>query len=133
VAASLGACVSLNDDAPSVTVWEGTLTPDFAHPGVSGQAAAVSAPDGTSLGIGLQGAQPSPEYAWGLHLGSCGAPGQQIGPDSDYPALAVDATGYGEAETHLAPRLSLENQYYVEVRMSASDPSRLACGDLQPR
>ena len=128
------ACLGLNDtDSVSTTVWETQLTPGPAYPDVSGQAAAVSQSDGTSVGISIEGAEPEAAHLWGLRLGSCTTPGGQVGPDSDYPELAVGETGSASVETHLGPRLSLGSAYHIEVRLSASDGSRVACGDLVGR
>lgn len=126
------ACLD-NADTPSVTVWETELAAELTHPDVGGQAAAVSEPAGTSLGILVTGSEPGAAHAWGLRVGSCADPGAQVGPSSDYPELAIGATGSGEAETHLGSRLSSDQSYHVEVRVSATDGSRVACGDLIPR
>lgn len=66
---------------------------------------------------------------WGIGIGSCAAPGQQIGPDSDYPALDA-SLGSASAEAQLAYSLSEDDAYYAELR--SSDGSRAACGDLEP-
>lgn len=131
--AGLSACVNLTEDEPAVTVWEGQFTPELAYPGVSGSAAAVSDPSGTAVGISIAGAEGGVEHAWGLRLGTCAVPDQQIGPDSDYPLMVVSPTGSAQAETHLGPRMSLANAYHVEVRASATDATRVACADLTPR
>lgn len=126
------ACLGVNDTEPP-TVWETELTPEVDYPGLSGQVAAISKLDGTSVGIGIDGAEPAAEHPWALRLGSCSDPGTQIGPDSDYPVLQVGMSGTAEAETQLGTRLYLDNAYHVEVRLSASDRSRIACGDLAGR
>lgn len=125
-----GACVPLGDPNAAVTTWETTLAATFGYPGVTGQAAAVSRPNGTQLGVGMDGAPPGATLAWGLGLGTCDAPGAQVGPDSDYPELSVDLTGSVDAVTELGPQLATDQSYYVEVRASATDPARVACGDL---
>jgi len=128
---AIGACVNLDtENGPAVTVWETQLVPTLDFPGLSGQAAAVSRPDGTAVGIAVNGALEGAEHAWGLREGTCSAPGLQVGPDSDYPELLVDITGSAETETHLGPRLAYDGSYHVEVRVSAADPTRVACGDL---
>ena len=127
------ACLSINDTDSAPTVWETELTPDRSYPGVSGQAAAVSASDGTSVGISIEGAELGATHQWAVRLGGCTTPGQQIGPDSDYPELLVEMTGAASAETQLGPRLARDGEYHVEVRVSASDRSRVACGDLVAR
>lgn len=129
-AAATAACVNLGDDEPSVTLWEAQLVAELGFPGLTGQAAAVSRPDGTQVGIGIDGAEPGAEHVWGLLTGSCGQPGPQVGPESDYPVLTVGASGYAEAETQLGPRLEFTGTYHVEVRVSSADPTRVACGDL---
>jgi hypothetical protein len=130
VALAASACVNLNDDEPSVTVWETQLVAAIAFPEVVGQAAVVSGPDGTAMGIAMEGAEPQATHAWGLWTGTCDQPGQQVGPDTDYPQLDVDATGSAEAQTHLAVRLAYDGTYHVEVRLGVADPTRVACGDL---
>ena len=127
------ACVNLGDDEPAVTIWETQLVPEFEFPDLTGQAAAVSRPDGTAAGIGISGAEPGAVHAWGLRQGSCTDPGVQVGPDTDYPELLVSLAGEADAETHLGPRLSYTGDYHVEVRVSAADPTRVACGDLVQR
>jgi hypothetical protein len=116
-----------------VTIWETQLAPDVAYPDVSGQAAAVSDASGTTVGVGIDGASPGAQLGWGLALGSCGTPGQQVGADALYPVLAVSDSGTAASDTHLGTRLSLGSTYHVEVRVSAADPSRVACGDLVAR
>ncbi len=123
-------CVSLGDDLNEVSLWEAQLTPDAGHPDLAGQAAAFSRSDGTSVGISIEGAEPGAAHAWGLRLGSCADPRQQIGSDTDYPALSVIDAGTAETETHLGLQLSVTGSYHVDVRVSAAEPSRVACGDL---
>jgi len=126
------ACVG-GTDTPAVTVWEAQLSADLAHPDVAGQAAAVSDPSGTALSVLITGAEPGATHAWGLMTGSCAVPGSQIGPAGDYPALVVDDMASAEANTHLGPRLSPDQGYFIEIRLSPSDAARVACGDLTPR
>lgn len=134
VLAAVGAaCVDLGTEAPSVTIWETELRAELGYPDISGQAAAVSGPSVTEAGIGIQGAEPGAVHAWGVRLGSCASPGAQIGPDGGYPELEVGETGSASAEALLAPTFSLESAYHVEVRVSSSDRSRVACGDLVAR
>jgi hypothetical protein len=127
------ACISLSDADSAPTVWEAELTPERSYPDLSGQAAAVSDPNGTSTGISIEGAEPGAVHQWGLRVGSCTTPGGQVGPDSDYPELVVGEVGDASVDTHLAPRLASDGEYHVEVRVSASDPTRVACGDLARR
>lgn len=130
--AGAAACVAPTDEDPA-TVWETQLVTELAYPGLTGQAAAVSRPGGTNVGIGIDGAEPGGAQAWSLRLGTCASPSQQIGPDGDYPELLADAFGSASVDTHLARRLSIENTYIVEVRESSTDGSRIACGDLVRR
>jgi hypothetical protein len=116
-----------------VTIWESQLTPDVGYPELSGQAAAVSDAGGTAVGIGIEGAAPGAQHAWGVGLGSCATPGQQIGPDTDYPVLAVSDSGTASVEIHLGARLAQSSAYRVEVRLSATNSARVACGDLLAR
>jgi ABC-type amino acid transport substrate-binding protein len=133
-AAGGAACVGLGPtEEDTITVWETQLVAEFAYPGLTGQAAAISRLGGTDVGIGIDGAEPGLVHAWGVHLGTCASPGQQIGPDGDYLELVANDLGSASAETHLAPRLSIENSYHVEVRESSTDGARIACGDLVRR
>jgi hypothetical protein len=126
------ACVG-STDVPAVSVWETVLQPELAYPEVGGQAAAVSEPSGTSVSVLLTGADAGAEHAWGLRQGTCAAPGAQIGPASDYGDLVVGLSGSAEADAHLGSRLALEQSYHIDVRVSAADDSRVACGDLIAR
>jgi hypothetical protein len=133
--ALLGAasCVNLGEE-PVVTIWEADIMPTVAYPDFSGQAAAVSRLDGTSVGIGIDGGAPDAEYAWALRLGTCAAPGTQFGTDDLYPTLLPDpVSGTAEAETQLGSHLSLGGSYHVEVRESLTNPTRVGCGDLVAR
>jgi hypothetical protein len=131
VSCGLGAaCVSLDGEDQSTTIWETVLQSEPAYPDFSGQAAAVSGPQGTDVGVGIEGADPDASHAWALRTGACAAPGQQVGPDSDYPELTVSDTGGAESEAHLALRLSATGAYHVIIRVSLTDTSRVACGDL---
>lgn len=132
VAVAAIACVNLGDDT-AVTVWETQLSPEIGYPDLSGQAAAVSRSDGTSIGIGIDGAEPGAQHVWSMGLGTCATPGQQIGSDADYPELVVGVTGHAESETHLGSRLSRGGAYHVAVQLSAMDASPVACGDLVAR
>ncbi len=131
-AAGAAACVGATDNG-TITLWETQLVAELAYPGLTGQAAAVSRLGGTDVGIGIGGAEPGAAQAWRLRLGTCASPSQQIGPNSDYPELVADEEGAASVDTHLAPRLSIENSYHVEVRESSTDGSRIACGDLVGR
>ena len=133
-AAGTAACVGLGPtDEDTITLWETQLVAELAYPGLTGQAAAVSRLGGTDIGIGIAGAEPGGAQAWRLRLGTCASPSQQVGPDSGYPELLADEEGSASVETHLAPQLSIENSYNVEVRESSTDGARIACGDLVPR
>jgi hypothetical protein len=133
IAAAGAACVGLETEPPTTSVWEAELTAALGFPEVSGEAAAVARPDGTSAGVDIRGAEPGAVHQWGVLLGSCASPGAQIGPDSDYPGLEVGLGGSASADTQLGPTLSLGSAYHVEVRVSAADATRVACGDLVPR
>jgi hypothetical protein len=127
------ACVDLGVSPQTATVWDSQLTPTQAFPGISGQAAAVSQATGTSVGVDLQGGTAGAHHAWGLNLGTCAAPGMQIGEDADYPALDVSATGTASSQAQFGALLDLGHSYHVSVRVSASDTSRVACGNLVAR
>jgi len=133
--AAVGAagCVDLSSHQSSVTLWDTQLTPAVGYPGLSGQAAAVSDASGTSVGIAIHGAASGAQHAWGLRFGNCAAPAQQIGSNADYPLLVVGTTGSDSVETHLGFNLTPGGLYHVAVRVSASDTSRIACGDLVAR
>lgn len=133
LAACAPACVPLGEDEGALTIWETQLTPEAAFPGVAGQAAAVSDRDGTALGIAIDGATPGAQHVWGIRLGTCAAPGLQIGPDGDYPVLVIDDAGSAATETRIGPRLSPAGPYHIAVRVGAADTSRVACGDLVAR
>ncbi len=134
ILAVAGAAACVGTTAENVTsVWETQLMAELAYPGFTGQAAAVSRPGGTDVGIGIDGAEPGGAQAWSLRLGTCASPSQQIGPDGDYPELLANEFGSASADTHLALRLSIENSYNVEVRENSTDRSRIACGDLVRR
>lgn len=129
--ASTVGCVDLgiNDDRLT-TIWNAQLNPEPAYPGVSGTAAALSEGTGTQASILLQGAEPGASYTWGLWLGTCEGPDQQIGPDTDYPELVAGELGEATQDTRVGPRLSLDQSYHVQVRLNVTDASRVACGDL---
>lgn len=125
------ACVNLGGVAPPApTVWNAQLIPTQAYPGVSGQGAAISQAGGTTLGVEVHGGAPGAHYAWGLELGSCVTPGQQIGEDADYPSLNVDGTGDASGQAQFGSFLNVGSQYHIVVRLSASDTSRVACGNM---
>lgn len=127
------ACVDLAASDAAPTLWETALSPEIGYPDLTGQAAAVSRAQGTTIGIAIHGAEPGAQHTWKMRIGSCATPGQGIGLDTDYPALVVDGAGDASAEVALGPRLALGNSYHVEVRVSAADSSRVACGDLVAR
>ncbi len=124
------ACVDLNSHNTAVTTWEGQLAPDLAHPDLAGQVAAAVQLGGTDVGIAITGAAPQAVHVWGLWSGSCLAPGALVGTGDDYPLLAVSDSGKASAETHLRTELSKDSTYHAELRLSASDSSRIACGNL---
>jgi hypothetical protein len=126
-------CVDLAANDRTITVWETQLTPEVSYPGVSGQAAAVSDRDGTTIGIAIEGATPGGQHVWAMGLAGCAAPGQQIGPDTDYPVLVVSDSGRASVETHLGAHLARSSAYHVQVQESATDSSRVACGNLVAR
>jgi hypothetical protein len=132
-AAGDAACANLGVTATQPSVWDATLVPALAYPDLSGQGAAVSQADGTSVGVTIQGASPGAQHTWALRLGTCAAPGLQIGLDSGYPVLAVDAGGNASGDTHLATKLVAGRAYHLAVRLSATDTTRVACGDLVAR
>ena len=125
------ACADLgiNDDRRT-TLWNADLQPESAYPGLSGQAAAVSQIDGTRVSILLLGADPGASFVWGLRLGTCETPGQQIGADTEYPELVVDSQGEATEDASLGIQLALEQSYHVDARVPAPDDSRVLCGDL---
>lgn len=127
-------CVDLNTPSTQVVTWQGTLVPDLSRPDLAGQvAAAAQGASGTDVGIGISGAVPGAVHVWGIWTGTCAAPGALIGADTDYPLLAVTDSGKATAETHLTTRFSVDSTYHAELLLSASDNSRIACGNLQQR
>lgn len=127
------ACVDLSKNDIAPTTWQATLVPAPGYPGFAGQAAAVVSSAGTDAGIGVSGATPGATHIWALYLGDCGAPGQQIGQNGDYPVLVVSDSGTASAETVLGTELLRDGSYTVVVRVSATDSARMACGDLARR
>jgi hypothetical protein len=130
-AAGAAACAGPTGEG-EITLWETDLVAEMAYPGLRGQAAAQSRLGGTDVGILIEGAEPGVAQLWGVRLGTCASPSQQIGPDGDYPELLPDDVGSASVDTRLALRLSIENSYSVEVRESSTDGARIACGDLVP-
>jgi hypothetical protein len=128
-ALGFAACVDTNDTGPTTITWEAQLA-SLQYPDLSGHVAAFSDGDGTSVGVEITGAEAGTTLNWGIGIGSCAAPGQQIGPDSDYPALDPSLSGSASAEAQLAYSLSEEDTYYAELR--SADGSQAACGDLEP-
>jgi hypothetical protein len=124
-------CVNLTTQDNPVTTWEGQLAPSLSHPDLAGQVAAAVQLGGTDVGIGITGAAPEAVHVWGLWSGSCTTPGGLIGTGDDYPLLAVGDSGKASAETHLGTRLSADSAYHAELRLSVTDTSRIACGNLQ--
>jgi hypothetical protein len=45
----------------------------------------------------------------------------------------VSGTGTASSQAQFGALLDLGQTYHVDVRVSASDPSRVACGDLVAR
>ena len=78
-AAGAAACVG-STEADPVTQWETQLVAELAYPGLRGQAAAISRLGGTDVGIGIDGAEPEGVQVWGVRLGTCASPSEQIGP-----------------------------------------------------
>jgi hypothetical protein len=130
LAAAAAGCVNLDvGTAPPVT-WATILAPTLAYPNVSGQGAVVSQANGTSIGIQINGATAGAHHAWGLRLGTCAVPGQQMGDAADYPSLDVSTSGSASAQTLLGSRLDPAGAYLIDVRVSATDTTRVACGNL---
>lgn len=127
------ACVDLNVTPQAPTLWDAQLTPALGYPDLAGQGAAVSQADGTNVGLAISGALPGAQHAWGLRLGTCAVPSQQIGLDAAYPVLVVDSAGGASVQTHLGTSLAPGKRYHIAVRLSASDTTRVACGDLTER
>lgn len=123
-------CIDLgiNDDRVT-TIWTAELLAEPQYAGVTGQAAAVSQLDGTVASILVEGAEAGTTYAWGVWLGRCDSPAQQVGPDADYPELVADELGEATRTTRLGPRLSLDQSYHVQVQVG-TERSLVACGDL---
>jgi hypothetical protein len=124
-------CVELTPNDTPVTTWEADLVPDVTHPDLVGQVAAAVQLGGTDVGIGIEGATPGASHLWGVRSGSCGTPGALLGTSQDYPVLAVSDSGKATAETHVGSGLSADGAYHAELRESATDTSRIACGNLQ--
>jgi hypothetical protein len=132
-AAGEASCVNLGVSAVQPSVWDAQLVPAVAYPDLNGQGAAVSQADGTSVGLTIHGAVPGAQHTWSLRLGTCATPGLQLGLDSDYPVLAVDAGGTASGDTQIASTLVAGRAYHLAVRLSATDTTRVACGDLVAR
>lgn len=130
VAAAAAACVDLNVNTVGPTVWSAQLVAAAAYPGLGGQGAAVSQADGTSAGVELTGGTVGDQHTWGLRVGTCATPGVQIGSDALYPVLVVSDSGTAQAQTHLGAQLADGGQYHLAVRVSVTDTTRIACGDL---
>jgi hypothetical protein len=130
----LAACVDVNTPGTQVVTWQGTLVPVLSHPDLAGQvAAAAQGASGTDVGIGISGAGPGAVHAWGVGSGTCAAPGALLGASTDYPLLAADDSGKAAAQTHLITRLSADSAYHGELWQSATDTTRIACGNLEKR
>lgn len=124
------ACVDLGTVDTQVHIWKAVLTPITPRPGFRGNVGAVTQAGGTDVGIGLSGAVPGAEHVWGVWYGSCAAPGTLIGTPQAYPVLVVADSGGASADMHLGLKLPVDSTYHAEVRESAADSARVACGDL---
>lgn len=132
LAAALAGCSS--STAPSVTLWEGTLSP--AAPGsVSGQVAAVSQFGGIQVSLEIRLATPGATYRWRLAEGTCATPGRVIGGVALYPQLAVGEERTAQALTTVPGELGTGRSYVaLVVRIAgggAEEPA--ACGVLVER
>ncbi len=123
-------CVDLSTDNSPVATWEGELSPNLAYPDLAGHVAAAVQVGGTDVGISITGATPAAQHLWGLWSGSCQTPGARFGTNDDYPILAVSDSGKASAETRLRAQLSKDSTYHAELRLSATDSTRIACGNL---
>lgn len=127
-------CLDLNTAGTQAITWEAQLVSTVANPDLTGQvAAAAQGGGGTDVGIGISGAVPGAVHLWGVWSGTCALPGDLMGASADYPTLAVSDSGKASAETHLVTRLSADSSYHAELRESASNATRIACGNLQQR
>ena len=130
--AGLTACSS--STVPSVTLWEGTLSP--APPGsVSGQVAAVSQFGGIQASAEIRLATPGETYRWRLVVGTCAAPGRVVGGEALYPVLRVGEGRTAQAQTALPGELASGGSYAALVFrvQDGGAEERVACGQMVER
>lgn len=130
--AALAGCSS--STMPSVTLWEGTLSP-VPPASVSGQVAVVSQFGGIQTSLEIRLATPGATYRWRLAEGSCTTPGRVIGGVALYPQLTVGEGRTAQALTTLPGEFSTGKSYVALVfRLvdgGAEQPA--ACGPLVER
>lgn len=134
ILASLVACVSTTGPAEIVTLQAELVATDAGVDPVTGSIALVIGEGRTQMGIGIEGGAADARLGWAIRTGACAATGTRLGPASTYPAIAVGASGHGQAETVLQRRIATDVAYAGELFASADGTGAvLACADLDPR
>ena len=126
----LAACVT-DVSPPRQTLWEAVLVGVPEHETVSGTAAAVSGDQITVAGIAVEGL-PAGTYTWRIFQGECGAPGNLLGVEGQYPDLVVSDAGASvtaDAEPALGGTMVRGRPYHTDVR-EADTGEPVACGDF---
>lgn len=130
----IGSCFSATEPV-EVLMWDAELiASDGIVDGLSGTLAMVISGDRTQIGVGVRLAPAGSALGWALREGTCTGVGDRVGPVSAFPAIAIDGSGDGAAETILFRRIPTAGPY-VGVIYQNDDGTGvvLACGDLTPR
>ena len=130
----LAACASSQEDDKDVISnrvgdWETSLS-STAGSAVRGSAKAQSVGVGTGINISIEGATPSAEHLWHVHVGGCGSNGPIVGTMASYPPLLVSAGGTASANASVGVALRENETYNVNVHRSRTDLTVIACGNL---
>jgi hypothetical protein len=126
----LGACSSATE--PTVTLWEGTLSPTVAG-GITGTVAAVSQFGRTQVSVEIRQAEAGSSYGWRIESGSCQAPGQIQGGTAVYPPLEPGEAGTASENAVIGRVFKSGSLLIARVyqTLQGGGEEVLACGSLQ--
>lgn len=129
LAFTVATACSLDVVTPRDPAWEATIEPTTAGGSIAGRAAAVTRPDGSQIGILVEGAEEGVRLGWHVRTGSCGGSGERLGPPTAYPALEFAEGEEVEVTTVIPDRMASGGTYSVEVRQTPDlQAPVLACG-----
>ena len=121
-----------NDGDGNFVVFTATITGVDTYAAISGVGRVLlDVPSMFTAEIDIRNDTPGAVRPWHVHFGNCASGGDIVGPPASYRPLTISANGTDAVGAQVTAPFDLAAPYHVNVHVSPTDMTVIACGDLR--